>query len=250
MRTLSIPKPHIIAAWIIENGMNLEFIPLEESIAEVLQTHLRNSSSEEIAEISEMSMLGVRDELYETYGANLKDGIRPCFEISSEDELVYIRFCERPELALLSALKENSSEFFEKFCADVLERLGATSNIVGGSGDGGVDFIGFNLPLSSMGQPNPIGATALVIGQAKRYTEKLVSENEIRNFIGGAIKRKYMLKKTRPSQVGFLQPVVYAFWTTSDLNKNARIYSQEMGLWYLSGIALTQLALRIGITEI
>ena len=38
-----------------------------------------------------------------------------------------------------------------------------------------------------------------------------------------------------------------AYWTTSDFNRAAKQFANEMGLWYLSGLALSQFAIRIGI---
>jgi hypothetical protein len=44
-----------------------------------------------------------------------------------------------------------------------------------------------------------------------------------------------------------LTPVIYAYWTTSDFHHEARKYAKAMGMWYLNGVGVTQLALRAGV---
>ena len=119
----------------------------------------------------------------------------------------------------------------------------------GGPYDEGVDFTAFDLSLGSLPGPAPIGAKVVLIGQAKRYkTGNNVKERELREFVGAAIKRTYKLKRMYTSQVGSLHPIVYAFWTTSDFHQSAKDFARDMGIWYLSGLALTQLAMRLGVS--
>jgi hypothetical protein len=35
-------------------------------------------------------------------------------------------------------------------------------------------------------------------------------------------------------------------WTTSDFNRNAKEYARDMGMWYLNGLGLAQLAFKTG----
>jgi hypothetical protein len=44
-----------------------------------------------------------------------------------------------------------------------------------------------------------------------------------------------------------LTPVLLAFWTTGDFSPSAKKYARDLGLWYLNGIGLAQLATRLGL---
>jgi restriction endonuclease Mrr len=102
------------------------------------------------------------------------------------------------------------------------------------------------LPLcGSDGAAVPRCSNVLVIGQAKRYTESLVSEREVREFVGGAMYQAHNIRKAS-TEIGVTSPIVFAFWTTSEFHPAAKRYSKEMGLWYLNGIALAQLAYKVG----
>lgn len=89
-----------------------------------------------------------------------------------------------------------------------------------------------------------------VIGQAKRYNpDNFVSETELRKFVGGAIYKASTLKSTI-SSLGVIAPISYAFWTTSNFHPDAITYARNMGLWYLNGLALAQLANRMDIDKV
>lgn len=71
----------------------------------------------------------------------------------------------------------------------------------------------------------------------------------LREFVGASLRRVAELKRTRADHFGLFQPTVLAFWTTSDFHKSAKAYAKEMGIWYLGGPALCQLATSLGFAD-
>jgi hypothetical protein len=245
------PNPYTVAQWLRDEGSNTEFKSLQSVVNDILASRLPNRSQEEVSELAEMLNSQVIQELHDIAAQFTLDGIVPRYEILTEEATTHIRFLEQPELNLLKELQARPPDYFEHFCKRILEILGANASVEGGPGDGGVDFVAFGLPIGPIPGPSPSGARAVVIGQAKRYATGInISENDLRAFIGAVTRRTYSLKRSNPIQVGSLHPIVYAFWTTSDFHRNAREFAREMGLWYLNGIALAQLAMRIGINEL
>ena len=245
------PKADAVSLWISDDGTNTEFRTLRSVVNDVLLTHLAGRSEEELSELAERLEPQVVQELYTITDQSLLDGIVPRFQVTTEEATAHIKFIDRPELHLLRELQTRAPKDFEDFCKRVLQTLGANASVQGGPGDGGIDFLAFGLRTGPSLGPSPSGAHAVVIGQAKRYaTGNNISEYDLRAFVGAATRRTFQLKRSNPSQVGSLQPVVYAFWTTSDFHRNAKEFAREMGIWYLNGLALAQLASRLGITEL
>jgi restriction endonuclease Mrr len=239
------PKPEKIADWLINGANNLEFKPLREVLERVLALQLKENSPEENADLSERVAPAVSKELETLASEDLAEGIASSFEISPEG---YFRVLDAPEKPMLKKLRAMDPKAFEEFCAEILRKLGANSKTVGGSNDQGVDFIAVNLQLGEQTQLAPRASQALVIGQAKRYGEgRNIKPTMLREFIGGAILRAEEVRITNKIDAGLLTPVVYAYWTTSDFHLDARKYARTMGMWYLNGIGLTQLALRVGL---
>jgi restriction endonuclease Mrr len=242
----TIIKPQYIANSIIENGLNLEFKKLEVVVSTFMIEKFTNHSEESILEYAESYTKVIATELFEKENAASEDGVKLNFDIKEEDDGFYIKFIERPEIELLKKLQADTSSNFEKFCSDVLTRLGGNSSTIGGKDDGGIDFIGTDLLLNNLASKSTLGSRIVVIGQAKRYKDgNHVTEKEMREFIGCSIKRMEELKRTRSDSYGIFQPTVLAFWTTSDFHIEARKFAIEMGIWYLNGIALCQLALNL-----
>jgi hypothetical protein len=46
-----------------------------------------------------------------------------------------------------------------------------------------------------------------------------------------------------------LMPTLFAFWTTSDLDPNAKKYARSVGLWYMDGPTLSAYAQELGLEE-
>jgi hypothetical protein len=42
-------------------------------------------------------------------------------------------------------------------------------------------------------------------------------------------------------------PLLLAFWTTGDFTPPAKKYARHLGIWYLNGVGLAQLATRVGL---
>ncbi|MGH8611937.1 MAG: restriction endonuclease [Gammaproteobacteria bacterium] len=135
-----------------------------------------------------------------------------------------------------AVLKSLHPDDFETLCAEVLKKLGAQSDRTQSTRDGGVDFYGFNFSGVTGTLPFPIVSRAMVVGQAKRWVDQIVSETELRKFVGGALHEVEKFRD-RPD-FGILSPVVYAFWTTSDFDRNAREYATAMGIWTMAGPTL------------
>ncbi len=249
-KTMSLPGHNIISVWVSERAQNLEFLTLSEVEFSVLNDQLGHKHSPEtIAELSETHLSRVAVELEGISSEYLADGITPQFILEEDGGVVYFKALETPEHALLNKLKMLSPAEFEKYCAIILEKLGGTSYHTGQKDDDCVDFMCQGIRLGSDDGPAPLSACTVVFGQAKRYTTGVtVSLTQMREFIGGALRRCHEWKAINGDKVGPLTPVVYAFWTTSDFQKAAREYSRSMGIFSLNGVGLAQLAMRCGLT--
>lgn len=237
-------KPQNVANWLIEDGTNEEYKKLDDVLYEILDKRMVKWSEEEIWDYIEEYSDDVANELFRKEDEFKINGMEATFDISDEDTY-YIAFSDRPEIEFLRALQRGTPDNFEHFCKNLLKELGGQADVVGGSYDGGVDFIGYDLQLNNLPQTSTIGSNIMVIGQSKRYKDgNQVTEKELREFVGATIKRVYDIKKTKES-IGIFQPVIIAFWTTSDFHYNAIKYAKEIGLWYLNGIALSQMATKL-----
>ena len=178
----------------------------------------------------------------------VENGEEPTFVLEGDPGSAYINAHNIEALPILTRIRSISPTEFEQICADILKALGATSRRVGRSGDGGVDFIATDLPVSPQRFIALRACHPIVIGQAKRYGENyLVAVTDMRNFLGGALLIADELKRT-DDRFGLYSPVSYAFWTTSDFNKPAREFIKRTGIWRLGGLALAQLILRLKLT--
>lgn len=244
---MALPSPEIVTEWLTEEASNQTFKPLREVLQKVLSFRLASNSPEENAELSERISPAVIKQLETRAAEDRAEGILSSFEISSEGESAYFRKLDTPELPVLEKLCAKKPEEFEAFCAQILTNLGAKSWTIGGSHDQGVDFLAVNLQLGDRVRFAPRASQALVIGQAKRWTVDNITETMMREFIGGAVLRAQRIRTTAPTDAGLFTPVIYAYWTTSDFHHEARNYARDMGIWYLNGVGLTQLALRAGV---
>ena len=242
---MAAPSPENIAEWLTDEADNQTFKPLRDVIERVLSFRLKGMSPEDISEISEKLTPAVIEQLHTQAANDKSEGIDSNFEISSEGE--YFRILDAPELPMLKSLQSLDPTEFEKFCARILKNLGANSSTVGGSQDNGVDFVAINLQLGEKVKLAPRSSQGIVVGQAKRYKDKNITECDIREFIGGAILRADKLRGEHVFDTGLLSPVSFAYWTTSDFHIAAKKYARRMGIWYLNGIGLAQLAKRAGV---
>ncbi|KJR40192.1 mrr restriction system protein [Candidatus Magnetoovum chiemensis] len=238
------PTPYNIALWIINECRNKDYESTKNIINSVLASKLTKKSAEEIAEITEDTNSKVIEVLRNICADDREDGRKPRFEITDESNGdVYIRFFETTNLTLLEELINGDPKIFEKFCAILCKKMGAKeSRRIETKYDSGVDFIGFSVSLGNS-LPCPSNSRTIILGQAKKYSKDRITLSDVQKFIGGALKETNEQRK----KYGVLTPALYAFWTTSEFNKDAKEYCKNMGIWYLDGYALTELANSLGI---
>lgn len=203
-------------------------------LSQAYQNALQDSgfSDSEAAEISESylhrlvvrRLLKQNEEHKRVYGVDLLD-------VDGER----CKLLLQPRAETLDAMLEFSPKHFEDFCVKILISLGARASNVGGPGDRGVDFEAEKLNLGGLTEFLPDFAKPALIGQAKRY-KGTVSEPEVREFLGGAMLR------AREMGLGICTPVIFAFWTTSKLDRAGLELCQKYGIWYLDGRMLVRLA--------
>jgi len=175
------------------------------------------------------------------------DGRVAEFEIDSE-QLPYIRRTGSRQQDLLDKMRNIDPFLFEDVCAKVLAKLGAESRTTVKTNDGGVDFVATKLKFLPSTLPLPQSCHASVIGQAKRY--KLganIGEVKIREFVGAALLRRHTMGLE--SNLSPLAPTLFAFWTTSDLEPNARRFARSVGVWYMDGATLASYCEFLGLRQ-
>ncbi len=150
------------------------------------------------------------------------------------EEKIHISHSEHLELVgkqLLENIKIAEPEFFESLVVKLLLKMGygwdqsSSGNVVGGSGDDGIDGI-IN--------EDKLGLEKIYI-QAKRYTENKVSPSEIRDFIGAMV-----IKGARKG----------VYFTSSDYTEQAKKHAadaQNMTITLIDGKLLTELLVQYGL---
>lgn len=242
--------PETIALWLSRDASNSTFRPLIDVTIEVLGLRMPSKSLEDRAEIAELLLPRIISSLERISTESLEDGVEPTFKLSLDERTSYLKTVESPASRFLQVLLGKNSQDFEAFCVEVLNSMGGSGTVTGRSGDGGVDFVARDLSFSADKGPAPAGARVLVVGQAKRYSrDNLISENDLRCFVGGALRRAADPGDILTYRRAHLAPLVFAFWTTSDYHPSAKSYARAMGLWYLNGIGLAQLAMRLGVPQ-
>lgn len=238
------PPTQVIVQWVVEGAIatneRLDFL-----CTRVLEKKLVGWSKDEIAELAEEEANGYLPEaLRNEYAKRVEDGGTPFFEID-DNAPPYIKKAENVLFALSAQLRQMDWKLFENLCGKILTQLGGHSKVTGQPNDGGVDFYATGIKSHSKNLPLPRNAAMCVIGQAKRYKEQLVSESEIRKFVGGALLKLEELK--RQQALGLLGPTIFAFWTSSMLHENAREFAKAMGIWYMDGMTFAQYIQELGL---
>ncbi|MGA2087192.1 MAG: restriction endonuclease [Terracidiphilus sp.] len=239
------PSPDTVAFWVSRDITNESFRTLLDITTIVLVSRLVGKSAEECADLAEKVLPKLVSALESIRAESLEDGVEPSFELSVEQNALYIKAVSSDASRFLNRLHALTWQEFEQFCGRILGAMGGKPTVTGKPGDGGIDFIAKDLPLCS---PAPKGARITIVGQAKKYgRDNLVIEQDIRSFIGGAVRRTSDPEDPHCFRRNILAPVSFAFWTTSDFQPSARKFARGLGLWYLNGIALSQLAIRLNV---
>ena len=241
-----MPSSQDIAKWVEKYIDGSEWQSLDVVISKSISKALPKVSIEKVADLTEEHLLHVDSILRNLRVILIEDGGIPSFELDEKDR--YIRRINQDNTELASKLRSIDPFYFEEVCTLILEKLGAKAETTSKTNDGGVDFYALEMTTYAATYPLPKSATLAVVGQAKRYSlDHEVTETEIRKFIGGAVLIVDQFRKE--GKINVLSPVVYAFWTTSNLHIHAREYSQKMGVWHLNGMALAEYILKLQLID-
>lgn len=241
---MGAPSTQILSAWIKETLIEREWVPLR-AIALAAAVAKLGRSDDEIVDFIDEKLQFIAENLRDDLAECAVDGRIEEFEIDNEVQ-PYIRRKGIRHQDLLDKLRSIDPFVFEEVCAKILTKLGADAYSTERTNDGGIDFIGIKMKVVPSALPMPHSSHGVVIGQAKRYKDGAnISETRLREFVGSGLLRRHELA----SQYGLspLAPTLYAFWTTSDLDPNARRFARRIGLWYMDGATLASYAEELGL---
>ena len=135
---------------------------------------------------------------------------------------------------------------FETLCARILtlwnvEEAYCTQS----SGDQGIDFFG-KVPFGEIAKPSPIASGAekqmkvWLVGQAKNYRASQVSTKDIRELVGSvSLARSKTYSGSRDPlsrlQVRVCDPVIFLFFTTGSISKEALLLLSRAGIVGMDG---------------
>lgn len=235
-----------IAKWVETHLDSTEWQSLGDAISYAISKAIPKAPIELQADLAEEHLGYVEEILRNRCALIIEDGGVPSYLM--DDKEPYIRKVNEEHSKIAEKLRLIDPFYFEVVCKRILEKLGATAENTQKTYDGGVDFFALNLKTYSASYPLPRTAALSVIGQAKRYgANNEVKENEVRNFVGGAMLKVDELRKQ--GKINVLGPIVFAFWTTSDLQSHAKEYSRKMGIWHLDGLALAEYVMKLGLED-
>lgn len=242
------PSSQIIASWIKQALDSSDWLPLRDVCFTAIRKQLLKRSEDDAWDIVESNLIYIAEHLRNELSECLVDGTSPLFEVDSEPS-PYIRLLPSPASDVLVHIRQIDPFELEKVCAAILHELGAESYTTQQTNDGGVDFIGANLSIVPKALSIPLACKAVVIGQAKRYQSgNVINERQLREFVGAATLHKYKVQTER--KFGPLAPILFAFWTTSDFDPNAKRFAREIGLWYMAGQTLASYISSLGLREL
>jgi len=228
----------IISMWLIHQLEGSQWESLPTLIEKTLKVRLPNRNDDSLADMTEEHLPYVANILRNILEDERITGMAPRFELDEEDPPYIRSIVSNASTTILKKLRAIKPEEFEFICAELLKSLGAVASSNGGSDDGGIDFIGFDLLVHKDIKNMPITSKFLILGQAKRYNNKnSVTLNELRQFVGSckAKVKEYIIQ----GKVGPLTPIIYAFWTTSEFDPKARDYAHQMGIWFMDGYSFS-----------
>lgn len=242
---MGIPSSQVCAAWIKAELTETDWVPLNDICVRAVRLRIQTWTDSQVYEYVEQNLPHVAEHLRDEVAEWGVDGKVPTFEIDNEQS-PYVRLCPSAARPLLTKLRMIDPYALEGVCADVLRKLGADAQATQQTNDGGIDFeaVGLKIVQGSLGMPN--ACKAAVVGQAKRYREaNPIRECQLREFVGAATLRRHELQ--RNAVIGPLTPVLFAFWTTSDFDPNAKRFARASGLWYMDGDTLANYIDNLGL---
>ncbi len=242
---MSVPSTQIIALWVQEELTDTGWCPLR-SIAIAALRRRWTRPEQVIEEFVDDHLDYVAEVLRNELADRVIDGKIADIEVDEETP-PYIRriFPRRP--TTLDKLRRIDPFEFEHVCARILQMLGADATTTQRTADGGIDFTATKLKIVHGKLPMPASCHGVVIGQAKRYKEgSAISETKLREFVGASVLKRHRM--SAESAIAPLMPTLYAFWTTSDLEPNAKKYARSVGLWYMDGVTLSAYTEELGLT--
>ena len=229
---MTTPPTQVMCEWMLSDMSQREWVQLPVALEKMLRKRLPNYNDTQIFDVidqhSAFIIQLIRDRIEGVY----HDGTSFTHEIDSEDP-PYIRFSGEDVSSLLKKLKNIDPFDFEIVCSKLLESFGCTSEVTQRTNDGGIDFIAHGLDILPDAIGCPTHCKASVIGQAKRYGNKLIAEKSLREFVGASLLQRHVLRQGH--KLTPLSPVLLAFWTTSEFDPNAWKYARNSGVWLLNG---------------
>jgi len=241
------PASQISAEWVRDELESITWTPVRDVLLSAYRKKLPSYSEDQLSDLIEDRLRFVAEHLRNYAAEWILDGSVPLFEIDN-DPSPYIRLTSDLPSDLKSKLHRIDPSEFERVCASILAALGATARAKGQPNDGGIDFLALHLSVVPTTLSIPLTCRAAVIGQAKRYKHgNVISETQLREFVGAATLEKHKL--LRDGNIGPLSPVIFAFWTTSSFDQNARRFARDVGLWYMDGLTLAGYVTTLGLRE-
>ncbi len=243
---MATPSTQVAASWVKTEINVTEWRPLREVCVESILKRWTGKSEAEIEDFVDDKLSYIAGHLRDEAAQTRADGATARFEIDDEQS-PYVKAIESYASKVLERLRQIDPFAVEELCAKILQKLGANSQKTEQTNDGGVDFIASNLNIVPGALNVPDACKALVVGQTKRYKDgNLISETKVREFVGAAVMRRYKLQKEGP--VGPLSPIIFAYWTTSDFEPNAKKFAREAGLWFMDGFTFANYINELGLS--
>ncbi len=239
---MGLPSPRYVAAQVVQHltrhSNDLTWHKIDDVIRAILYVHVPNISIERREEFADKIRDNVETELRNDLAEAERDGRHSLFDLSDD---AYVRIRDQDVVVVKRRLCELSPGDFEEFCRDVLSTLGGRATVQGGPSDGGIDFDCFDLRSLPTDLPTPISLNLVVLGQAKRYADtNIITTKMLREFVGAAVLRHHDLLIS--GSLSARQPVLFAFWTTSSFDNNAREFARKVGIWIMDGVTLARYA--------
>lgn len=238
------PSTQQAASWSKTALVSSEWYSLRVLLQTSLQNFWTGKTEEQISDFVDEHLPYVARNLREEMSDAQLDGSVCGFEIDDEED-PYIKRVGEDTDDLLAKLKRICPFEFENVCKKMLDELGGNSQVTKKSRDGGIDFFSVGIDILPEGINAPIQCRASVIGQAKRFSDRLIAEKALREFVGASVLKRHELRIAQ--NVSPLSPILLAFWTTSDFDPNCKIFARQTGVWLMDGRTLSTYLYRLNL---